>query len=254
MLTLAPSVRLKVEDLTVVYRGLPALAGITLEVPAGKIVAVLGANGAGKTTLLQAVSGAIRPAAGSVWVGDERIDGLPAYAIARRGIYHMPEARGLFRDLTVRENLELAANIVGHVAVRERLEGVLADFPMLRERLYAPVGALSGGQQQILAIARALVIRPRLLLVDELSFGLAPMVANEAFDLLVKLNREVGSTVLLVEQNIGRALAVSSYAYVLKLGVIAMEGEPESLISDRHLLFSYLGAEIPATNQPTANQ
>jgi branched-chain amino acid transport system ATP-binding protein len=240
-------VPLRVEDVTVVYRGLPALSSVSLEVPAGKVVAVLGANGAGKTTLLHAVSGALKPVAGHIWLGDERLDGLPAYAVARRGVYHLPEARGLFRDLSVRENLGLASNVVGRSRVAERLDAVLSEFPMLRDRMNAPAGALSGGQLQMLAIARALVVRPRLLLVDELSFGLAPVVANEAFELLVKLNREVGSTVLLVEQNVGRALGACSYAYVLKNGTIAMQGEPESLLSDRHLLFSYLGAEVPAT-------
>ena len=132
MPTSVPSVPLRVEDVTVVYRGLPALSSVSLEVPAGKVVAVLGANGAGKTTLLHAVSGALKPVAGHIWLGDERLDGLPAYAVARRGVYHLPEARGLFRDLSVRENLGLASNVVGRSRVAERLDAVLSEFPMLR--------------------------------------------------------------------------------------------------------------------------
>jgi len=245
MPTSVSSNNLRVEDLTVVYRGLPALSSVSLQVAAGKIVAVLGANGAGKTTLLKAISGSVKPTHGRVFLGEDRIDGLPAYQVARRGVHHLPEARGLFRDLSLRENLALAANVLPSREVNERLPVILARFPMLAERASVPTSTLSGGQQQVLAIARALLVKPRLLLVDELSFGLAPMLANQAFDLLAALNRELGSSVLLVEQNVGRALRVCSYAYVLKNGVLAMQGDPESLLSDRRLLYSYLGAEVP---------
>ena len=233
---------LEVQNLTVRYRGLAALTGVSLRADAGSIVAVLGANGAGKSTLLKAISGSVRADEGSITLGGESLNGKPAHVIARGGVFHLPEGRGLFRDLTVRENLLLAARNRPESALDE----VFDRFPLLSDRSNARASALSGGQQQILAVARIMLMRSRLVLIDELSFGLAPLAVKGAFELLAELNRDLGSTALIVEQNVARALEVSSYTYVLKNGSIVLEGKPEELLSSRELLFSYLGAESQA--------
>lgn len=242
MPTSAPDATLEISGLTVRYRGLAALSDVSLRAESGTVVSVLGANGAGKSTLLKAISGSVRSDAGSITLGGVRLDGRPAHLIARDGVFHLPEGRGLFRDLTVRENLLLAARGRPDSA----LDAVFERFPLLHDRSNARSSSLSGGQQQILAVARILLMRSRLVLIDELSFGLAPLAVKGAFELLAELNRDLGSTALIVEQNVTRALEVSSYTYVLKNGSIVLEGRPDELLSSRELLFSYLGAESQA--------
>jgi branched-chain amino acid transport system ATP-binding protein len=240
--TSAPDATLEIKDLTVRYRGLAALSNVSLRADAGSVVSVLGANGAGKSTLLKAISGAIRVDDGSITLGGEPLTGKAPHLIARDGVFHLPEGRGLFRDLTVRENLLLAARGRPDSALDE----VFDRFQLLRDRSNARASALSGGQQQMLAVARIMLMRSRLILIDELSFGLAPLAVKGAFELLAELNRDLGSTALIVEQNVTRALEVSAYTYVLKNGSIVLEGRPDELLSSRELLFSYLGAESQA--------
>lgn len=233
---------LDVQGLTVRYRGLAALRDVSLRAPSGSIVSVLGANGAGKSTLLKAISGTVKIDSGTVSLGGERIDKLAPHVIARKGVFHLPEGRGLFRDLTVRENLLVAARGRPDSALDE----VFDRFPLLRDRANARASTLSGGQQQLLAVARTMLMRSRLILIDELSFGLAPLAVKEAFKLLAELRADLGATALIVEQNVTRALEVSDYTYVLKNGALVLEGRPEELLSSRELLFSYLGDETQA--------
>jgi branched-chain amino acid transport system ATP-binding protein len=237
-----PDATLQISNLTVRYRGLAALSDVSLRAEPGTVVSVLGANGAGKSTLLKAISGAVRTDEGTITLGGEELTGQQAHLVARRGVFHLPEGRGLFRDLTIRENLLLAARGRPDSALDE----VFERFPLLRDRSHARASALSGGQQQLLAVARIMLARPRLILIDELSFGLAPLAVKDAFELLAELNRDLGSTALIVEQNVVRALEVSSYTYVLKNGSVVLEGRPDELLSSRELLFSYLGAESQA--------
>jgi branched-chain amino acid transport system ATP-binding protein len=234
---------LELRGVTVRYGQIAAVRNLSLAVGAGELVALLGANGAGKTTTLRAISGLLRPRQGEIHFDGRRIDRLGAEQIARLGIAHLPEGRGMFPRLTVAENLRMAAYGAG-VAPGElgaRQDGALALFPVLRERMSQLAGTLSGGQQQMLAVARALVARPRLLMIDELSFGLAPVVVRQLFDLLPAILRE-GTAILLVEQFVGQALAVATRAYVLEKGDLTYAGPAAALAKQEGFVEgSYLG-------------
>jgi branched-chain amino acid transport system ATP-binding protein len=230
---------LDLEAVEAQYGAIKALHGVSLAVGEGEVVALLGANGAGKTTTLRAVSGTVRRT-GRISFAGRPLDRSPPEAVARAGIAHVPEGRGTFGELTVRENLRLGA-----WTRRGRLHGeeerVLAHFPALADRARQPAGTLSGGEQQMLALARALMARPRLLMLDEPSLGLAPLVVASIFTILRRLNEEEGLAVLLVEQNATLALEAASRAYVLETGRVAVEGSAGDLRADESLRRSYLG-------------
>jgi branched-chain amino acid transport system ATP-binding protein len=222
------------------YGALQALHGINLTVDEGEIVAVLGANGAGKTTTLRAVSGTVKTN-GNIVFGGERIGGHGPEAVAREGIAHVPEGRGTFADLTVRENLRLGAHVRPRGQAKADYDRVLRRFPILAERQRQAAGTLSGGEQQQLALARALMQRPKLLLLDEPSLGLAPRVVAEIFRTVAELNEEDGLSVLVVEQNANLALETSSRAYVLEVGRVAVAGTSAELRRHESVRRSYLG-------------
>ncbi|HEY2430436.1 MAG TPA: ABC transporter ATP-binding protein [Acidimicrobiales bacterium] len=229
---------LELRRVSVAYDGLRALSQVSMTVCEGAVVALLGANGAGKTTLLRTVSGLIRPEQGEVRFAGDRIDRRPSHRITQMGVLHVPEGRGIFPSLTVRDNLHMAsyAMATDHDLVAEGVE----RFPALGRRIDQLAGQLSGGEQQMLALARALLARPRLLLLDEISMGLAPMIVSALFD-EVRAMAAAGVTVLLVEQYVEAALGMADYAYVLDKGRIVDVGEPADLRADG-LLTSYLGA------------
>jgi branched-chain amino acid transport system ATP-binding protein len=215
---------LEVKGLRVAYGAIEALHGIDLEVPAGQVVALIGANGAGKTTTLRAISKMIRPSGGSVRFLGEDVTGLPSHRLVARGMAHAPEGRGIFLNLTVGENLALGAYLRrDRDAIAKDAERAYALFPILAERRAQVAGTLSGGEQQMLAVARALMSRPRLMLLDEPSLGLAPQVVERIFGVLRDVNRD-GVALLLVEQNAHKALQLAHRAYVLETGAIAMTG------------------------------
>ena len=223
------------------YGDLPALSGVALAVEAGEILSVVGANGAGKTTLLRTISGLMRPRRGEVRFEGERLDRLPCHRVVERGVVHVPEGRKIFPSLTVRENLELGSYTRAAKARRaDSLERVFALFPRLRERARQAAGTLSGGEQQMLAIGRALMALPRLLMLDEPSLGLAPLIVREIFHTIGEINRG-GTTVLLVEQNTRQALAFSRRGYVLENGRVTLSGSGEELLGNEHVRRAYLG-------------
>ena len=235
-----PEALLELEDVTARYGPETALHGVSLTVAEGEAVAVLGANGAGKTTTLRAISGAVKRGGRLAFEGKSIARSSPE-AVARAGIAHVPEGRGTLTELTVRENLRLGAYTRrDRAAIKEDEERVLGYFPPLRERRDQRAGTLSGGEQQMLALARALMLRPRLLLLDEPSLGLAPLVVAEIFRIVGELNDE-GLAVLVVEQNAALALEASSRAYVLEVGKVAVEGESAVLRRDESVRRSYLG-------------
>ena len=224
------------------YGRIRALHGIDLEVRAGEVVTLLGANGAGKTTTLKAISGLIRPTAGSIKFEGQELIGKKASDIARMGMVHVPEGRHVLRGLSVRENLELGGFTVADPAVRrQRLEHAFSLFPILKERQHQDGSLLSGGEQQMLAIGRALMHGPRLLLLDEPSMGLAPKLVLETFRIIKELNK-TGVTILLVEQNARLALKLASFGYVLETGRIRLSGEAAALAADNSIVEAYLGA------------
>lgn len=233
-----PEPRLAVDQLSVDYGGLRALHSVSLSVPAGAVVALLGANGAGKSTTLRAISGLVKPAAGRIELDGRRIDGRRPHQIARLGLLQVPEGRGIFPSLTVRANLKMASYITGKGDSAE--EEAIARFPALAERLEQTAGTLSGGEQQMLALARALLARPRLLLLDEISMGLAPLIVGKLFE-EVRAMAASGVTVLLVEQYVSAALEMSDYVYVLDKGRVVDVGQPEDMKADG-VLAAYLGA------------
>jgi branched-chain amino acid transport system ATP-binding protein len=235
------SALLELEDVTARYGPVIALHGISLSVGEGEAVAVLGANGAGKTTTLRAISGTVRRAGRIAYAGKSIARSSPE-AVARAGIAHVPEGRGTLTDLTVRENLRLGAYTRrDRSAIKEDEGRVLGYFPRLQERRDQRAGTLSGGEQQMLALARALMLRPRLLLLDEPSLGLAPLVVAEIFRIVGELNEREGLAVLVVEQNAVLALEASARAYVLEVGKVAVEGESAALRRDDAVRKSYLG-------------
>jgi branched-chain amino acid transport system ATP-binding protein len=233
---------LEVSAVEVRYGAIAALKGVSFEVRDGEIVALLGANGAGKTTTQKTVSGMMRPVSGQVVYDGKRIDGIPAHELIRLGVCHVPEGRHVFPRMTVHENLEMGAFRFRTVD-RADFERVLELFPRLRERLRQQAGTLSGGEQQMLAIGRALMGKPRLLLLDEPSMGLAPMVVAQIFDIIREIN-DSGVTVLLVEQNAAQALALADRGYVLETGEIVLQGTGAELLADERVRAAYLGEEI----------
>jgi branched-chain amino acid transport system ATP-binding protein len=231
---------LELDDVHARYGPVETLHGVSLEVGAGEVVAVLGANGAGKTTTLRAVSGTVRRSGGQVRFAGKQLRAMPE-AVAKAGIAHVPEGRGTFTDLTVEENLRLGAYTRRDRQVRADIERVATWFPWLSERAGQRAGTLSGGEQQMLALARALMGRPRLVMLDEPSLGLAPMVVREIFRIVRELNVEEGLTVLVVEQDARIALETAARAYVLEVGRVAVSGSAAELEADEAVRRSYLG-------------
>ena len=242
---------LTVRNLTMSYGPIQALKGVDLTVNEGQIVAILGANGAGKTTLLKTISGLFKPQGGEIIFDGKNVAGKASFKIAKSGIMQSPEGRHVFIGLTVEENLKAGAytlksktvngvKISAGKQMQENFERVYALFPRLKERAKQQASTLSGGEQQMLAIGRALMASPRLLLLDEPSLGLAPLLIKDIFDALVKIKSE-GTTILMVEQNALATLKIADYAYVLELGKINMSGDAETLRSDERLIKAYLG-------------
>ena len=232
---------LELRAVEVAYGDLPALRGVSLSVEAGETLSVVGANGAGKTTMLRAVSGLMRPRAGQILLDGVRLDTLPSHAIVEHGVVHVPEGRKIFPSLTVLENLEMGSYIsAARARRREGLEQVFALFPRLKEREGQAAGTMSGGEQQMLAIGRALMARPRVLMLDEPSLGLAPIIVKEIFRIIGEIN-QLGTTVLLVEQNTRQALALSRRGYVLENGRVVLEGSGADLLGNEHVKRAYLG-------------
>jgi branched-chain amino acid transport system ATP-binding protein len=228
-------------DVEVRYGAIKALHGVSLTVEPGKIVTILGANGAGKSTTLRTISGLLRPSRGSVLFEGKPIHKTAPHKLVSMGIAHVPEGRGVFPAFTVMENLAIGAYTRSDKeAVKHDTQEVLALFPRLQERLQQPAGTLSGGEQQMLAIARALLSRPRLLLLDEPSLGLAPQIVQQIFAIIRKI-RDKGVTILLVEQNVHMALAAADEAYVLEVGKVAMHGPAKDLANDKKIQEAYLG-------------
>ena len=236
------SMMLEIINLEVRYGVIPALHGLSLKVPKGSIVTLIGANGAGKSTLLRTISGLIAPHSGSILLEDREIAGTPAHKIVGGGLAHVPEGRLVFPDLTVKENLRMGAYLRrDRKEIAADLQWVEEFFPRLRERINQLAGTLSGGEQQMLAIGRALMGHPRCLLLDEPSLGIAPLLVETIFSRLVDLNRERGMTMLLVEQNASLALRVSDYAYVLETGRIHLEGPAAEIKNRPEIQAAYLG-------------
>jgi branched-chain amino acid transport system ATP-binding protein len=231
---------LRVESLDVAYGEIQALRGVALQVGRGEIVTILGNNGAGKTTTLKTISGLLHPTAGLITLEDEPLVGVPAHAIVARGVAHVPEGRRIFNRLTVRENLTMGAYLRSDAGIAGDLDRVFALFPRLAERITQVAGTLSGGEQQMLAIGRALMARPRLLLLDEPSMGLAPVLVEQIFDTIGDINRQ-GMTILLVEQNAAMALSIAHRGYVLETGSMALEGTAAQLSDNADVRRAYLG-------------
>ena len=232
---------LEVRGLHVSYGRTEALCGVDLTIPDGKVVCLIGANGAGKTTLMRTLSGLLRPTSGSIMLDGAEITGRCAHRIAAAGLRQVPEGRQVFAELTVAENLEIGAWLEPDRAeIAARRDRVLARFPRLRERLDQPAGLMSGGEQQMLALGRALMGNPGLLLMDEPSMGLAPLFVEEIFAIIAALKAD-GTTILLVEQNASAALDVADYAYVLEVGRIVLEGPADLVASDPKVTAAYLG-------------
>ena len=232
---------LRLEAASVHYHKVAALKAATVRVPDGAVVTIIGANGAGKSTTLRAISGLERISGGEIWFGDERIDRLPPEKIVARGIAHVPEGRRVFPDMTVLENLNTGAFLRrDKAAIASDLQQVFEHFPRLRERRRQSARTLSGGEQQMLAIGRALMSRPKLLLMDEPSMGLSPVMVQEMARIIVEINQR-GVPVVLVEQNADMALRLASYAYVLETGTVALEGPADELHENDHVRRAYLG-------------
>jgi branched-chain amino acid transport system ATP-binding protein len=233
---------LEVEDIVTQYGPVVALHGVSFRVPEGQIVTLLGANGAGKTTTLRTISGLLRVTRGQILFDGKALHKMSPEQIVRAGVVQSPEGRQIFADLTVDENLEMGAYTRRDRAGIERDKRRVCEyFPVLGQRRSQPAGTLSGGEQQMLAIGRALMARPRLLLLDEPSLGLAPLIVREIFEIVQTINREEGITVLLVEQDVALALHVAHYGYVLTTGTVALHGPSERLRADESVRRSYLG-------------
>lgn len=233
---------LSVKDIRVKYGNIEALKGISFDVFPGEIISLIGANGAGKSTTLRTISGLLKPISGDVLFQDKSIKGFKPHDIVHYGILQSPEGRGIFANLTVMENLEMGAYTRkdGKAEIQKDLENVYTLFPRIKERLKQQAGTLSGGEQQMLAISRALMGRPKLLLLDEPSLGLAPRIVELIFEIIVKINRE-GTTILLVEQNAHQALKVSNRGYVVETGTIVLTGKGNDLLSNAKVREAYLG-------------
>lgn len=232
---------LEVRNISVYYGVIQALKGISFHVEKGEIVALIGANGAGKTTTLHTISGLLRPKSGEILYKDQDITKVSGAKIVSMGIAQVPEGRRVFADLTVEQNLKLGAYTRKDAAeVNETLENIYTRFPRLKERVRQPAGTLSGGEQQMLAMGRALMSHPDIILMDEPSMGLSPIMVNEVFDIIKAVHAE-GTTVLLVEQNARKALAIADRAYVLETGRITMEGKASDLLNNEDIRKAYLG-------------
>ena len=231
---------LSLEDVDAGYGGLQILSGLNLEVGEGEVVAIIGANGAGKTTTLRAISGIIKTWAGTIRLDGERIDGKRSHEIVDAGVVQVPEGRELFASLTVHENLKMGAITQPKATFADSRAMVEEMFPILAERRSQMAGTLSGGQQQMLAIARALMAKPRLLMLDEPSLGLAPLLVKQVFE-TVRTVTESGITVLIVEQNAAQVLALADRAYVMESGQVVIEGSGVEMLSDRRVRSAYLG-------------
>ena len=231
---------LSIQDINVFYGAIHALRDVNIEVQKGEIVAIIGSNGAGKSTLLRTISGLLRTRTGSISLEGDRIDALPAHQIVRRGISQSPEGRRIFTNMSVLENLQLGAFTRKDADISKDMEKVMRIFPRLKERIRQNAGTLSGGEQQMLAIGRALMSKPRLLLLDEPSLGLAPNLVAEIFRIVLELNAQ-GVTILLVEQNAFRALEIAHRAYVLESGRIVLQGQAAALANAPEVKQMYLG-------------
>jgi len=232
---------LKIENMNVYYGNIHAIKGVNFHVNEGEIVTLIGANGAGKSTILKTISGLMPSKTGSISFRGENISRVAPHKIVRRGLAHAPEGRRIFLQMSVRENLEMGNYTQSAATMRERMEQIYSHFPRLKERHKQVAGTLSGGEQQMLAIGRALMSRPKLLMLDEPSMGLAPLLVVEIFKIVRECNA-AGVTILLVEQNANMALSISDRAYVLETGNIALEGSAEDLISNDEVKKAYLGA------------
>ncbi|MBI3460577.1 ABC transporter ATP-binding protein [Candidatus Acetothermia bacterium] len=254
---------LRLEDVDISYGPIPALKEISLAIPQGQVVALLGPNGAGKTTLLRTISGILRPQKGTISFEGRRIERARTDKIVSAGIVQVPEGRQLFADLSVLENLKMGGFLLRERDLQKDFHQVFSYFPVLRERLAQAAGTLSGGEMQMLAIGRALVARPRLLLLDEPSLGLAPVIVQKLFTVIKDLNQRQGLTVLLAEQNAHLSLGISHYAYVLETGKLALSGTPGELRRNEAVQQLYLGTktvvshnkdrQIAASIRPLAN-
>lgn len=233
--------KLEIRDLCVSYGGICALKGVSLSVDEGQIVTLIGANGAGKSTTLRAISGLQKVQSGSILYGGEELTSLPAKEIVRRGIIHVPEGRRVFPDMTVAENLKIGAFLrTDKAAIAQDMDYVYSLFPRLKERSWQLAGTLSGGEQQMLAVGRALMSRPKVLMMDEPSLGLAPLIVKDIFSIIRRVNQD-GITVLLIEQNANAALRIADYGYVLETGTIALSGTGEELLKNESVREAYLG-------------
>ena len=230
---------LKINDLNVNYGGIEAVKGISFDVPAGQIVTLIGANGAGKSSTLRTIAGLVKPSGGSIEFEGENITGLDPTSIVTKGITLVPEGRKIFPDLTVLENLKIGAYLRKD-NIRPDLERVYDLFPRLKERAWQQAGTLSGGEQQMLAVGRALMAKPQLIMMDEPSLGLAPLVVRGIFDIIREINRQ-GITVLLIEQNANMALKIADMAYVMQTGSILMQGSGSELLENDEVRAAYLG-------------
>ena len=232
---------LEVRDLWVHYGRAEAIKGISIEVEEGSIVTLIGANGAGKTTTLRAVSGLKRPTSGEIWYQSQRIDRLASHEIVRRGISHVPEGRQLFYSLSVMQNLEMGGFLLKRRSdFKKNLESMLEHFPNFRERIKNPAADLSGGEQQMVAVARALMSNPKVVLMDEPSLGLSPLMVSEVAEIIHQINK-MGVTIVLVEQNARMALRLANTAYVLEVGTIALKGDAKIIAKDEYVTRAYLG-------------
>jgi branched-chain amino acid transport system ATP-binding protein len=232
---------LKVDSIDVYYGDVKALSNVSFSLERGEVVALLGPNGAGKTTTLNAISGLLRPFKGKIYFEGQDISRTPDYAMAGLGIAHVPEGRRLFSDMTVLENLEMGSFVPEARAKRQdSLTRAFSLFPRLKERISQKAGTLSGGEAQMLAIARGIMTRPKLMLMDEPSLGLSPLLVSRLFEIIDEINRE-GITILLVEQNVVHALKHSSRAYIMETGSVVLQGTSEELIDNEHIKEAYLG-------------
>jgi branched-chain amino acid transport system ATP-binding protein len=238
----AAGVLLEVQDIHVFYGNIEAIKGVSLEIREGEIVTLIGANGAGKTTTLNSISGLLRPRSGSINYAGRPLSGVPAYEVVTRGLSQSPEGRKIFPRMSVRENLEMGAFSRPRQDLKADFERVFDLFPVLRERESQPGGTLSGGEQQMLAMGRALMAGPKLLMLDEPSMGLAPMLVEKIFDIVKEINAQ-GTTILLVEQNAHVALEVSDRGYVLETGRVTLADDASVLLRDPHVREAYLGAD-----------
>ena len=235
------STLLSTNNLTVRYGKALAVDGVSLNVEKGKVAIIVGANGAGKTTIMKVISGLLPPTSGEIWFEGKRIDGLEAYRIARAGIIHVPEGRRLFPQMSVQDNLKLGGGARKEkIDTRAEMERIFEDFPILRQKQNQKASSLSGGQQQMLALARALMARPKLLILDEPCLGLAPVIIDELYSIIHQINQS-GVSVLLAEQNVSLALRLGVYGYVLAVGKVLMEGDMDELRNNEVVNRAYLG-------------